>query len=133
MSKGVVMKLRELFEKDINRNINGVVKVEQVDDEAIIYQELDEFVVTKELSKHFSTFYSNYESISKPQMSSCSPVFIIFSESFLLIPSLIYLETTCFKTDPSPHEFSRNFCPNKPFLYSMISNNLLTLSSGVKI
>lgn len=61
MSKGVVMKLRELFEKDINRNINGVVKVEQVDDEAIIYQELDEFVVTKELSKHFSTFYSNYK------------------------------------------------------------------------
>lgn len=54
------MKLRELFEKDIDRNINGVVKVEQVDDEAILYQELDEFVVTKELTKHFSTFYRNY-------------------------------------------------------------------------
>ena len=54
------MKLRELFEKDIERNINGVVKVEQVDDESILYQELDEFVVTKELTKHFTTFYRNY-------------------------------------------------------------------------
>lgn len=54
------MKLRELFEKDIERNINGVVKVEQVDDDSILYQELDEFVVTKELTKHFTTFYRNY-------------------------------------------------------------------------
>lgn len=54
------MKLRELFEKDIDRNINGVVKVEQVDDDSILYQELDEFVVTKELTKHFTTFYRNY-------------------------------------------------------------------------
>ena len=54
------MKLRELFEKDIDRNINGVVKVEQVDDNAILEQELEEFVVTKELTKHFATFYRNY-------------------------------------------------------------------------
>ncbi len=54
------MKLRELFEKDIDRNINGVVKVDQTDNNDILYQELDEFVVTKELSKHFSTFYHNY-------------------------------------------------------------------------
>ncbi len=54
------MKLRELFEKDIDRNINGVVKVEQVDDNAILEQELEEFVVTKELAKHFATFYRNY-------------------------------------------------------------------------
>lgn len=54
------MKLRELFEKDIERNINGVVKVEQVYDESVLYQELDEFVVTKELKGHFKTFYKNY-------------------------------------------------------------------------
>lgn len=54
------MKLRELFEKDIDRNINGVVKVEQVNNEAILEQELDEFVITKELTKHFSRFYTNY-------------------------------------------------------------------------
>jgi hypothetical protein len=54
------MKLRDLFEKDIDRNINGVVKVEQVNNEAILEQELDEFVITKELTKHFSRFYTNY-------------------------------------------------------------------------
>ena len=54
------MKLRELFEKDIDRNINGVVKVEQVDDETIVEQELEEFVVTNELLRHFRTFYNNY-------------------------------------------------------------------------
>ena len=43
--------LRELFEKDIDRNINGVVKVEQVNDEDLLFQELSEFVVTKELAK----------------------------------------------------------------------------------
>ena len=32
--------LRELFEKDIDRNINGVVKVEQVNDEDLLFQEI---------------------------------------------------------------------------------------------
>src|SRR5574344_2167895 len=59
-NKEVMMKLRGLFEKGIDRNSNGVVKVEQVDDEKVLYQELDEFVVTKELRKHFTTFYRNY-------------------------------------------------------------------------
>ena len=54
------MKLRELFEQDIERNINGVVKVEQVNDIDILHQELSEFVVTSELKKHFKTFYMNY-------------------------------------------------------------------------
>ena len=42
-----------MFLKDINRDIRGVVKVQQRDEE-IVYQELDEYVVTKELKKHFS-------------------------------------------------------------------------------
>ena len=50
------MKLRELFVKNIDRNINGVVNVDQVDNEALLEQELDEFVITKELTKHFATF-----------------------------------------------------------------------------
>ena len=54
------MKLRELFEQNIERNINGVVKVEQVNDIDILHQELSEFVVTSELKKHFKTFYMNY-------------------------------------------------------------------------
>ena len=47
------MKIQELFERDINRPINGVVKADQLD-ESSVWQELDEFVVTKELVRHFS-------------------------------------------------------------------------------
>lgn len=53
------MIIKDLFEKDINRSINGVIKVEQ-DKQEEVYQELDEFVITKELRKHFIDFYASY-------------------------------------------------------------------------
>ncbi len=53
------MIIRELFEKDINRSINGVVKVQQTD-EASIEQELSEYVVTRELQRHFANFFDSY-------------------------------------------------------------------------
>lgn len=60
------MKLNQMFEKDINRNINGVIKVGD-DSEASVVQELDEYIITKELRKHFSTFLENYdESLNQP-------------------------------------------------------------------
>ena len=43
------MKIRDLFIKDIFRPINGVIKAEQ-QDQASIWQELDELVLTKELT-----------------------------------------------------------------------------------
>lgn len=48
-----------MFEKEINRDIKGVIKVGQHDQENI-YQELNEYVVTNELSKHFREFFENY-------------------------------------------------------------------------
>lgn len=60
------MKLRNMFEKDINRNINGVVKVGDNSTDSV-FQELDEYIITKELRKHFSTFLENYdESLDQP-------------------------------------------------------------------
>lgn len=53
------MKIQSMFEKDINRPINGVVKVAQ-DDEESLQQELSEYIITKELRRHFSTFFDNY-------------------------------------------------------------------------
>ena len=53
------MIIQDLFVKDINRNINGVVKVSQ-DDEASIKQELSEYVVTRELQRHFADFFESY-------------------------------------------------------------------------
>ena len=47
------MKIQDLFERDIFRPINGVVKADQLDDSSV-WQELDEFVVTRELTKHIT-------------------------------------------------------------------------------
>ena len=45
-----------MFYKDIDRDIKGVIKIGQ-DDDANVFQELDEYVVTRELRRHFSTFF----------------------------------------------------------------------------
>lgn len=47
------MKIEQLFARDIHRPINGVVKADQLDD-ASVWQELDEFVVTRELRGHMN-------------------------------------------------------------------------------
>ena len=47
------MKIQDLFERDIHRPINGVVKADQLDASSV-WQELDEFVVTRELTKHIN-------------------------------------------------------------------------------
>ncbi|URZ01942.1 BREX system P-loop protein BrxC [Clostridium felsineum] len=53
-------KLKEMFYKDIDRDIKGVIKVGQADDENI-KQELDEYVVTGELNKHIDRFFEAYK------------------------------------------------------------------------
>nr|HQH66668.1 BREX system P-loop protein BrxC [Clostridia bacterium] len=53
------MKIQSMFQKDIKRDINGVIKVAQ-DDEQSLVQELSEYIITKELRRHFNTFFDNY-------------------------------------------------------------------------
>lgn len=53
------MTINDLFKKDIRRNIQGVIKIGQ-DTQDIIREELDEYVVTKELNRHFDRFFDNY-------------------------------------------------------------------------
>ena len=61
------MTIRDLFTRDIHRSINGVVKAEQLDD-SVVWQELDEFVVTKELGLHINKFFQTYlEAIDRPK------------------------------------------------------------------
>jgi len=54
------MIVKNMFAKDIDRDIKGVIKVGQGDDENV-KQELEEYVVTRELQKHFSDFFSSYK------------------------------------------------------------------------
>ena len=54
------MIIKNMFSKPIDRDIKGVIKVGQ-DDDANIKQELEEYVVTRELQKHFSDFFASYK------------------------------------------------------------------------
>lgn len=49
--------LKNIYEKNIEREIQGVIKV---DDESYVSQELEEYVVTEELLKHFNSFFQAY-------------------------------------------------------------------------
>jgi hypothetical protein len=51
--------IRDLFDKNIDREINGVIKAEALND-ATIKQELEEYVVTRELSSRLSRFVDSY-------------------------------------------------------------------------
>ena len=55
------MKIEKMFEKDINRPINGVIQVEQEQSD-VIKQEVSEYVITTELKKHFNKFFESYSS-----------------------------------------------------------------------
>ena len=46
------MMIKDIFQKDITRKINGVVKAEQ-NKEDVILTEISEYVVTSELKKYF--------------------------------------------------------------------------------
>jgi hypothetical protein len=53
------MNVEHIFNKPLTRDINGVVKAEQLDN-ASVYVELDEYVVTRELERHFRHFFETY-------------------------------------------------------------------------
>ncbi len=54
------MIIKDMFYKEIDRDIKGVIKVGQADDENI-FQELDEYVVTSELEKYMDRFFAAYK------------------------------------------------------------------------
>ncbi|MGQ2373772.1 BREX system P-loop protein BrxC [Companilactobacillus zhachilii] len=53
------MQIKDIFSKPINRNIKGVITIGD-DQDSNIKQELEEYVVTRELETHFRKFFSAY-------------------------------------------------------------------------
>lgn len=54
------MLIHDMFARDLDRNINGVVYASQQSD-STMHCELEEYVVTRELAGHFATFFDAYE------------------------------------------------------------------------
>jgi hypothetical protein len=70
------MTIKELFVKPLDRSINGVVKADQ-DDNDTVYQELDEYIVTNELERHFRAFFESYgTSLDDPSIANRVGVWI---------------------------------------------------------
>lgn len=58
--------IKELFNKNIERNINGVIQAGQLDEETK-HVELEEYVMTAEIQENMEYFYNNYvKSLDQP-------------------------------------------------------------------
>ena len=51
-------KLNEIYKNDISRPIQNVIKIGE--NQEVVKQELEEYVVTEELLKHFNSFFDAY-------------------------------------------------------------------------
>ena len=69
------MQIQEVFERNIHRSINGVVKADQLDAQSV-WQELDEFVVTKELTRHFDDLIDVLKSAVKSPNSGKNGIWV---------------------------------------------------------
>ncbi len=67
------MKIQSMFQKDIERDINGVIRCRRMTSRSL-KDELSEYIITKELRRHFATFFDNYvKAIDTPRQikSAC--------------------------------------------------------------
>ena len=98
------MTIRQMFQKALDRPINGVVKADQSDNDTV-FQELDEYVVTNELDKHFRAFFESYRTeLSDPSIAGRVGIWIsgFFGSGkshFLKILSYILSNQTASNTD----------------------------------
>ena len=102
------MRIANLFKKDISRPINGVVKADQLDDRSV-WQELDEFVVTKELDGHLRKFFDHYcSAIDTPESSAnrdTSEKIGVWVSGFFGSGKSHFIKVLSYLLDNEPHSF----------------------------
>ena len=118
------MIIHDMFSDDINRKINGVIKVDQATDD-VIEQELNEYVITKELKKHFITFFNYYsDAIDEPTVDTgvwISGFFGSGKSHFLKMLSYL-LENKKIKGIHSVERFRKKF-EDDPATYMLIDHS----------
>ena len=88
------MEIKELFIKPIDRPINGVIKADQLDAESI-WQELDEYVVTKQLTEYFRKFFDAYlAAAEKPKDSTITARMGVWVSGFFRIREVALHQNT---------------------------------------
>ena len=102
------MQIKSLFKKDIFRSINGVVKAHQLDDR-IVWQELDEFVITKELDKHFRKFLSAYLNVmDNPRDPAVTGKMGVWISGFFGSGKSHFLKVLSYLLGNRPHSYEGN-------------------------
>ncbi len=115
------MIIRDMFADNINRVIGGVVKVDQ-DATEIVEQEVREYVVTKELKKHFISFFDYYsDSFATPTSDTGVWISGFFgSGKSHFLKMLSYILENKKIGDTSTVELFRNKFDNDPGTFMMI-------------
>ena len=102
------MQIKSLFKKDIFRSINGVVKAHQLDDRSV-WQELDEFVITKELDKHFRKFLSAYLNVmDNPRDPAVTGKMGVWISGFFGSGKSHFLKVLSYLLGNRPHSYEGN-------------------------
>jgi hypothetical protein len=118
------LKIEDLFEKDIRRDIDGVIKVDKNDDHSV-FTELDEYVITNESRKHFDKFFERYYAATHTPTDKVgvwiSGFFGYGKSHFLKILSYLLENRTVF--DKSALSFFENKF-NDPSMFSTIEKSV---------
>ncbi|QDV37586.1 BREX system P-loop protein BrxC [Tautonia plasticadhaerens] len=97
------MLIKNLFERDIFRPINGVVKADQLD-ESSVWQELDEFVVTRELDGHFRKFFASYtDALDRPLDPNVAGGIGVWVSGFFGSGKSHFLKVLSYLLENAPH------------------------------
>jgi len=119
------MLIQNLFERDIFRSINGVVKAHQLDP-ASVWQELDEFVLTKELDRHFRRFLSSYlETIDNPNDPAITGKMGVWISGFFGSGKSHFLKILAYLLDNDQHSFEGETKQAVEFFESKIEDAML--------
>jgi hypothetical protein len=98
------MQVKQLFKKPIDRPINGVVKADQLD-ESTVWQELDEFVVTRELDQHLRKFFSTYvDSVKRTNDPEIAGKIGVWISGFFGSGKSHFLKILSYLLENSPHQ-----------------------------
>ncbi len=119
------MQINELFRKPIDRPINGVVKADQLD-ENTVWQELDEFVVTKELDQHFRKFFSSYvEAIDHPKDTDLSGRIGVWISGFFGSGKSHFIKILSYLLANEAHQHNGESKPAVDFFESKVKDAML--------
>lgn len=119
------MKIRELFDRDIFRPINGVVKADQLDN-ASVWQELDEFVVTRELDQHLRKFFTSYvEAIDNAKDPSIAGKIGVWVSGFFGSGKSHFLKVLSYLLDNEDHSHNGQTKKAVEFFKSKIKDAML--------